>query len=77
MMTNVVGWEGDVERWKKVGISSLSKKLMIQAGAGGIYALVGIHLFFHVLELSIQFSQFLGLNFVRGEHQNKIKKKRS
>ena len=33
MMTNVVGGEGDVERWKKVGISSLSKKLMIQAGA--------------------------------------------
>ena len=30
MMTNVVGWEGDVERWKKVGISSLSKKLMIR-----------------------------------------------
>lgn len=29
------GWMGvDVERWKKVGISSLSKKVMIQAGAG-------------------------------------------
>ena len=27
-------WVGDVKRWKKVGISSLSKKLMIQAGAG-------------------------------------------
>ena len=33
------------------------------------YALVGIHLFFHVLELSIRFSQSVGLNFVRGEHQ--------
>ena len=34
------------EKRKKVGISSLSKKLMIQAGAGWIYALVGIHLLF-------------------------------
>ena len=37
LMTNVVGWGREiVERRKKVGISSLSKKVMIQAGAGRI-----------------------------------------
>ena len=51
---------------KKVGISSLSKKVMIRQ-ARADYALVGIHLF-DVLELSIRFCQFVGLIFVREEH---------
>ena len=54
-----------------MGISSLSKKLMIRQ-ARADYALVEIHLF-DVLELSIPFCNFLGLIFVKEEHQ-KIKK---
>lgn len=64
-MTIVVGWRR-VGRWKKVGISSLSKKVMIRQ-ARADYALVGIHLF-DVLELSIRFCEFVGLIFVRSEH---------
>ena len=48
-----VGWMGEGGRWKKVGISSLSKKVMIRQ-ARADYALVGNHLF-DVLELSIRF----------------------
>ncbi len=66
LMTIVVGW-GKVEERKKVGISSLSKKVMIRQ-ARPDYALVGIYLF-DVLELSIRFCQFVGLIFVRDEHE--------
>ncbi len=61
------GWMGESGRWKKVGISSLSKKVMIRQ-ARADYALVGIHLF-DVLELSIRFCDFVGLIFVKSEHQ--------
>ncbi len=66
LMTIVVGW-GKVEERKKVGISSLSKKVMIRQ-ARPDYALVGIYLF-DVLELSIRFCHFVGLIFVRDEHK--------
>ena len=66
LMTIVVGWEKG-GRWKKVGISSLSKKVMIRQ-ARADYTLVGIHLF-DVLELSIRFCDLVGLIFVRSEHQ--------
>ena len=62
------GWMGEGGGWKKVGISSLSKKVMIRQ-ARADYALVGIHLF-DVLELSIRFCHFVGLNFGRSEHEN-------
>ena len=53
-----------------MGISSLSKKVMIRQ-ARADYALVGIFLF-DVLELSIRFCEFVGLIFVRDEHQRPI-----
>ena len=61
------GWIGESGRRKKVGISSLSKKVMIRQ-ARADYALVEIHLF-DVLELSIRFCDLVGLIFVRREHQ--------
>lgn len=61
MFDDGVGWMGKGERWKKVGISSLSKKVMIRQ-ARADYALVGNHLF-DVLELSIPFCDFVGLTF--------------
>ena len=50
-----------------MGISSLSKKVMIRQERAD-YALVGIHLF-DVLELSTPFCEPVGLNFVRDEHR--------
>lgn len=52
-----------------MGISSLSKKVMIRQARAG-YALVGIHLF-DVLELSIRFCDLVGLIFGRSEHEKK------
>lgn len=68
------GWIGESRRWKKVGISSLSKKVMIRQ-ARADYALVEIHLF-DVLELSIRFCDLVGLIFVRREHEKEFKKSR-
>ena len=44
MIDDGVGWMGESGRWKKVGISSLSKKVMIRQ-ARADYALVGIQIF--------------------------------
>lgn len=52
-----------------MGISSLSKKVMIRQ-ARADYALVGIHLF-DVLELSIRFCNLVRLIFGRSEHGKK------
>ena len=71
------GWMGR-KMWKekKVGISSLSKKLMIRQSRADLRA-SGNSVVFDVLELSILFSQFIGLNFVRGEHQKFRKKEKT
>ena len=67
VVDDVCGWMREGGRGKKVGISSLSKKVMIRQ-AWADYALVEIHLF-DVLELSIQFCESIGLIFGRDEHQ--------
>lgn len=67
VVDDVCGWMRESRGGKKVGISSLSKKVMIRQ-AWADYALVEIHLF-DVLKLSIQFCEFIGLIFVRDEHQ--------
>lgn len=64
------GWIRESGRGKKVGISSLSKKVMIRQ-ARADYALVIMYLF-DVLELSIRFCQFIGLTFVRESNIKKI-----